>query len=128
MTDPPTNENRTPPRLDNAMWGAVLGFVVSLIFVPVTLMAQTKAVVTRPNPTPGYYSTHPIELPTSYWVSWLVAIGLVLLPGLASLVFPKDLFPRARWIAIGYIVVAGTLVTLETLAVIGFEFSGFGPT
>lgn len=105
------------------LWGVWLGIALALIYLPVTLAVRNACHVPVPNATPRELRTNPVEVASSYWVTWGISLVVLMVPGLIL-----ALAQRARRVAIGYIATAGIIGILLCVAMIGFELGGFAPT
>ncbi|GAA5057353.1 hypothetical protein GCM10023318_35600 [Nocardia callitridis] len=117
-----TPHARTSPRW-SAAWGVGAGFLIALFaFIPGAFHLQHVMDVPPINPTPAHIRSKPPEVATSYWISWGIALGVLLAPTLILAVIP-----RTRRVAIGYLLAAAIIGGGFTAAVISFELGGFSP-
>ncbi|BAD60600.1 hypothetical protein [Nocardia farcinica] len=108
----------------SAGWGVGAGlFVSTVVFVPAVFVVRQWLDLPEIPATPSHLRAHPVEVPDSYWITWLVAAVVLLAPGVALM-----LWPRMRRVAMGYTLTAGFVAGLLAALTIGFELGGFAPT
>ena len=91
---------------------AIIGFVVGM-FVVIPLAHLTRSWLGLPEPTAAPLDA-PVDRPliATYWVPWLLAWAVLLLPGIAVM-----LPARTRWAGWAYSLAAG--VTAGVIALLG---------
>ncbi|MFD4430164.1 hypothetical protein [Nocardia sp. NPDC058497] len=80
------------------------------------------AVFLRVSATPPHLRARPVEVPVSYWFTWLGGLAVLLVPAVVL-----AMRPRTRRVAAGYVVAAGLAAVVLAGLVVGFELGGFAP-
>jgi len=115
-------ETRRLPRWSPG-WGLVAGFVGGVLWFPITARVQRAFDVPMPNATPRHQRATPVEIATSYWITWGVTATVLLVAPAVVLAA----FPRTRYIALGYLITACLVGGPMVVFVIGMDIGGFAP-
>ncbi|MGY4100314.1 hypothetical protein ACW2Q0_12280 [Nocardia sp. R16R-3T] len=120
----PTTNRPTATRRCSALWGIGAGLVLAVfVFLPAVFVIRQWLDLPEIPATPAHLRARPIEVPASYWITWIIASTMLLAPAAVL-----ALWPTTRRAAIGYALTAvlagGSLLALT----IGFELGGFAPS
>ncbi|WP_063002622.1 hypothetical protein [Nocardia mikamii] len=92
------------------------------MFIPATWKLQDALHVPAIDPTPSHLRATPKQIASSYWISWAIALAVLLSPAAVPAVIS-----RTRRITVGYLITATITGGLLAPAVINFEVAGFAP-
>ncbi|MFR9749689.1 hypothetical protein ACL02S_01490 [Nocardia sp. 004] len=108
----------------SAAWGVSLGGLIAFfVLIPLAFSLQDMMDVPEINATPSHLRARPVEVASSYWLSWVIAFAVLLAPTLTLAVFP-----RTRRVAVGYALATSVVGGGLTAVVISFELGGFAPS
>lgn len=114
----------TQTRRHSAGWGVGAGLFFSVVvFVPAVFVVRQWLDLAEVSATPSHLRARPVEVPASYWVTWFVAVVVLLAPAVALAGWPV-----MRRVAVGYAVTAGLVAVALAALTIGFELGGFAPS
>lgn len=116
-------ETRRPSRW-SAGWGIASGLATGISLFPITARIQRAFGVPLPNATPRHLRSTPVDIATSYWITWGATALLLLVAPAAALAA----FPRTRKVALAYLITACLIGGPIMLLVIGLDIGGFAPT
>lgn len=89
---------------DRPQWSAAFGVLPAMVlsifaFIPTNLWARYHFGIPFPSPLPRPARGYPVEVATSYWVTWIVCLIVFLVPGVVL-----TLVRRTRKVGLGYLI------------------------
>lgn len=113
----------TTTRRCSALWGIGAGLVLAVfVFLPAVFVIRQWLDLPEISATPAHLRARPVEVPASYWLTWIIALTTLLAPSAVLAVWPTT-----RRAALGYALTAALVGGSLLALTIGFELGGFAP-